>query len=234
MGQSSDAVITLVEEHLDDLAQQAHRRLGDVAGVAVTLASSEGDPVTVGSSTTLARQVDLVQFQFGNGPCLNALRGGGGQYVPDLSSDHRWGGYGPAAAQLGARSCVSVPVERAGAVIAVVKVYSARADGLSLEQRLLATGLSSEVAGTLGLALSLTANAHELDDRTAAMNTRRVIDLAIGIVMERGQCTPDAAFATLRTQSQHTNTSLWEVAQSVVAPFGGPADASAPFSLARN
>ena len=172
-----------------------------------------------------------MQFRIGFGPCLEALRGRGGLYVPDLFVE-RWGEYGRAAAALGVRCCVSIPVERAGEVLAVAKVYAAAVDGLSAEQRALAAELATEVAGTVGLARSLTAHARELDDRTRAMDTRRVIDLALGVIMERAHCSSDAAFSTLRRQSQHTNTPLADVARLVLAGLGEPVGTAAPFERA--
>ncbi len=230
MGTSSEAVIVLVADHLDEVATRFHQRLGDVAGVGVTMAADDG-PTTVGASTELARRVDHVQFQIGFGPCLEALRGHGGLYVPDLGIE-RWGEYGRAATELGVGCCVSVPVERDGEVLAVAKVYTAEVDGLSEEQRRLATVLATEVAGTIGLARSLTAHARELDDRARAMDTRRVIDLALGVIMERAHCSSDAAFATLRTQSQHTNVPLVEVARLVLAGLGETVQTAAPFQRA--
>ncbi|HEY5784278.1 MAG TPA: ANTAR domain-containing protein [Microlunatus sp.] len=231
MGRSSDAVIVMVADHLDELARNAHQRLGEVSGVAVTMASAAGRPTTVGASTELARDVDRVQFEIGFGPCLRALRGDGGAYVPDLGVE-RWGAYGRAAAALGVRCCVSIPVKRAGQVLAVTKVYAAEVDGLSSEQRQLAIAYAREVAGSIGLARSLTAQADELDDRTTAMNTRRTIDLAVGVLMERAQCSAEVAFATLKRQSQRLNTPVTEVAQSVISAFGVPADSVAPFERA--
>lgn len=218
----------MVADHLDELAQNAHRRLGDVSGVAVTMADAQARPVTVGASTELARDVDQVQFEIGFGPCLRALRGEGGAYVPDLGVE-RWGAYGKAAAALGVRCCVSIPMERGGEVLAVAKVYAAEVDGLSPEQRQLAVAYAREVAGSVGLARSLTAHAHELDDRTTAMNTRRTIDLALGVLMERAQCSAEAAYDTLRRQSQHTNTPVTELAQQVISAFGVPSGSVAPF-----
>jgi hypothetical protein len=171
-----------------------------------------------------------VQYDIGFGPGLRALRGDGGAYVPDLTVE-RWGAYGQAAAGLGVRCCVSIPVERAGDVVAVAKVYAAEVDGLTPAQRQLAVGLAAEVAGSIGLARTLTAQAHELDDRASAMDTRRTIDLAIGVVMERAQCSADVAFATLKQQSQHTNTPVTAVARTVVSAFGD-GGAAAPFDRA--
>jgi AmiR/NasT family two-component response regulator len=61
------------------------------------------------------------------------------------------------------------------------------------------------------------------------MDTRRVIDLAIGVIMERAQCSADVAFATLKEQSQHTNTPVTVVARTVVSGFGGASGDTAPF-----
>lgn len=228
MGRTADEVIVMVADHLDELARNAHRRLGEVSGVAVTMAHGDGRPTTVGASTGLARKVDQVQFEIGFGPCLRALRGEGGAYVPDLGVE-QWGAYGRAAAALGVRCCMSIPVERAGEVLAVAKVYAAEVDGLSSEQRRRADAYAREVAGSVGLARSLTAQARELDDRTAAMNTRRTIDLAIGVLMERTQSSADVAYDTLRRQSQQTNTPVTGIAQKVVSAFGVPSGSVAPF-----
>lgn len=231
-GQSTE-VLKLIDEYLDQVATDTHRRLGDVAGVAVTMADRTGRPVTVGSSTELARAVDELQYGIGHGPCLNALRGGGGEYIPSLGADTRWGRYGPEAAELGARSCQSVPVETHDAVVAVFKVYAGVVDGLSVEQRRLGRDAAQQVAGGITLAQTLTSTTAELGDRVAAMDSRRVIDLAVGVLIERTRCTADDAFALLRRYSQTRNVKLREVAVEVVdEAAGGPgrgAELRAPF-----
>jgi AmiR/NasT family two-component response regulator len=51
------------------------------------------------------------------------------------------------------------------------------------------------------------------------------------VVMERAQCSADVAFATLKQQSQHTNTPVTAVARTVVSAFGD-GGAAAPFDRA--
>jgi hypothetical protein len=227
-----DQVLVLIGDYLDQLAVQAHRGLGDVAGVAVTMADGAGHPLTVGASTDLARAVDRVQYEIGHGPCLHALRGGGGDYVPSLARDDRWGTYGPQAAALGAVSCVSVPVESGSAVLAVFKVYSGVEDGLDEEQRRAAVETAREVAGGIGLALTLVSTTAELSDRVKAMDSRRTIDLALGMLMERTGCTADDAFALLRRYSQTRNLKLRDVAAELIDPTGDRAGSGAPFARA--
>ena len=217
-GVSSVEVLTLVEGYLEDAATRTHDRLGDVAGVAITTAVAGGDPLTVGASTALAAEVDRVQYAIGVGPCLDALREGRETYVPDLGRDPRWAPYGVEAVGLGVRTSLSVPVVagRSG-VVGVVKVYASAVDGLDDEQRRRGRELALEVAGGLGLAATLVRTSLELDDRIEAMDTRRTIDLATGLLMGRLGCGPDEAFGLLRRESQNRNTKVHDVAAGLLA-----------------
>jgi GAF domain-containing protein len=230
LGAATSALVPLLSDYLDDLASRTAARLGEVAGVAVTLGVADG-PLTVGASSDLAADVDAIQYEVGVGPCLYALHEGIGMYVPDLANDHRWNDYGPRAAARGAASCVSIPVLLEGRPAAAFKVYASSLDGLSQTQRDLATSVAAEVAGGIGLARQLSLQAQTIDDRESAMDTRRVIDLALGVLMERSQCNANQAFTLLRKQSQNSNVKLRDVAGQVLATVEGAqvGDAKSPF-----
>jgi len=232
---ASHEVVPLLLDYLDDVAVRTAERLGPIGGVAVTM-EKESDPLTVGSSGTLPLKVDQLQYAIGKGPCLHALHTGEGLYVPDLARDERWDDYGPKAAALGAASCVSLPVLVAGRVAGVLKAYGREIDGISAEQREVVAEVAVEIAGGIALARRLALQARELDDRAAAMDTRRVIDLALGVLMERTGSDVEAAFALLRRYSQHYNVKLNDAARQVLgampgqspdlerAPFNSPVD----------
>lgn len=227
-----EASAPLLTTYLDSQALESHERLGEVAGVAVTLALNE-KPVTVGASRRLARDVDEMQYVIGRGPCLHALVTGDGLYVPDLGADERWGDYGPRAAALGAASCLSLPIDGERSPVGVFKIYSAEVDGLSESQRALGHTIAGQLTGGLGLAQLLATQAEELDHRVAAMDQRRTIDVAIGIVMERYRCGPEEAFARLRRESNDTNVKLRDTARALLESLGrGPATRPAPFRSA--
>ena len=210
----------LVADYLDDSAAHIHDRLGEVAGVAVSTAD-QSVPVTLGASTPLAAEVDLIQFDVGIGPCLEALRTGQTFYVPDLANDARWRDYGPKAAARGARSCLSMPVLADSGVVAVFKVYAGTVDGLTEDQRSTAELVAKEISGGYSLAVHLSRQAAELDDMTALLTHRRVIDLALGIMMERAHVPAEQAFSLLRTQSQRSNVKLHDVALTIVSTVPG-------------
>jgi GAF domain-containing protein len=229
-GPAQAALVPLLSDFLDDVATRTAARLVDVAGVAVTLKVAD-EPLTVGASNDLAADVDSIQYGVGVGPCLHSLREGVEMHVPDLGNDDRWEDYGPLAAARGAASCVSVPVYVAGRPAAVLKVYADRIAGISEEQRAIARSVAADVAGGIALAMHLSVQAHTLDDRASAMDTRRAIDLALGVLMERAGCDADGAFALLRQQSQASNVKLRTVAQQVLATVAvtPDGDISAPF-----
>lgn len=232
VGRAAAALVPLLSDYLDDVSHRTESRLGAVAGVAVTV-SLDNEPWTVGASNELAAEVDQIQYEVGVGPCLLALREGVTSYVPDLAADERWSTYGPRAAARGAASCISVPVILDHASVAAVKVYAGKVDGLSVGQQEEARAVALEVAGGIRLAVTLGEQAQLLDDREAAMQTRRAIDLALGILMERRQCGAAEAFSLLRTLSQHQNIKLREAAQQVLSSVDGatPDDVRAPFRL---
>ena len=229
-GNAAAALVPLLSDYLDDVSDRTAARLGPVAGVAVTL-SVDGEPWTVGASNDLAAEVDLIQYEVGVGPCLLALREGVSTYAPDLASDDRWDSYGPRAAAHGAASCISVPVTVDESPVAVVKVYSGQVDGLSEEQQATTRAVALEVAGWIRLAVTLGEQAQLLDDREAAMHTRRAIDLALGVLMARRECSASEAFSTMRALSQNQNIKLRDAAQQVLGSVPGATerDARAPF-----
>jgi GAF domain-containing protein len=229
-GAAGAALVPLLSDYLDDVAARTAARVGDVAGVAVSMRVDDA-PMTVGASNEFAAEVDQIQYEIGVGPCLYALQEGIVMYVADLAADRRWQSYGSRAAAHGAASCISVPVMVGQRPVAVLKVYSGAVDGLDPDQQAAAATAAADVAGGIGLAMHLTSQARALDDRESAMDTRRTIDLALGILMERNRTDAAEAFTLLKKYSQHSNVKLREVARQIVAtvPQAGDGDLKSPF-----
>ena len=53
----------------------------------------DGRPVTVACSDELASQVDELQYQLGDGPCLHALRQGSVVRIDDTAKRADWPGF---------------------------------------------------------------------------------------------------------------------------------------------
>lgn len=83
---------------------------------------------------------------------------------------------------------------------------------------------AEEQPGSASLAEQLVAACHEVEHLRLALANSRMIGMAMGIVIERQECTPDGAFAVLRRISQCENRKLHEVARDVVASGQLPGD----------
>ena len=127
---------------------------------------------------------------------------------------------------------MSLPVRVADRVEAVLKAYGREIDGVSDAQQDLLATVAIEISGGIALARRLTDQARELDDRAAAMDTRRVIDLALGILMERTSCDARAAFELLRRYSQTYNVKLNAAARQILHTMPGANETAdqAPFN----
>ena len=76
----------------------------DVAGISLLAGAGVTTPVY---SHPLALEVDSVQYETGEGPCLDAITKDTIVYAEDLAEDPRWPIFGPSAARLGMRSLLS-------------------------------------------------------------------------------------------------------------------------------
>ena len=176
----------------------------------------EGDEVTARACTDpIVAEVDALQLRTGEGPCLDAVAHRLPSYASELGTDTRWPNFGPAAASLGMRSLLAIPMAAPG-TSGAINLYARYPDAFGVIDR--ARGLL--LASMAGFACSA-ARLHEDEERRAenlhaALVTRELIGQAQGILIERERITGDQAFHILRQASQHLNVKLREVAQDLI------------------
>lgn len=111
----------------DRLCRSCVELLG-VDGAAISLVY-EGDlQGTFGTSAARSRALSELQFTYGEGPCLDAVRLAGPVLVADLADtrEDRWPAYTPTALQLGARSVFALPVTSATFQLGALNLYRDR------------------------------------------------------------------------------------------------------------
>jgi GAF domain-containing protein len=160
-------------------------------------------------------EIDALQQQFGEGPCLDAVSQRLIFYADDLSDDARWPHFGPPATAVGIRSVLALPLVTNGR-LGALNLYARYPAAFGVVDR--AKGVL--LASLAGLAVSA-ARSHEDEERRSehlnlALGTREVIGQAQGILMERERITPGQAFDILRHASQRLNRKLRDVAQDLV------------------
>jgi GAF domain len=104
-----------------------------VDGAAISLMYGGTTKGTFGSSGELSRQLDEMQFTYGEGPCLDAFRGGSPVLLSDVDDerDQRWPAFTRAAAASGVHSVFALPVRVARSPIGALDLFSSRPGPLS-------------------------------------------------------------------------------------------------------
>jgi hypothetical protein len=95
--------------------------------------------------------------------------------VDELRNRHAW-------------RCAPCCRPRTVVAAAVLKVYASSSDGLSHPNAIWPPRSRLMSPAGIGLARQLSIQAHAIADRESAMDTRRAIDLALGVLLERTQC----------------------------------------------
>lgn len=160
-------------------------------------------------SGQLPHQVDAVQNEVGEGPCLDAVYEQQTVRVSDLRSSDRWPRFSARAAELGVLSMLSFQLYVEGDNLGSLNLYAREANAFDDE---------SEHVGLLFAAHAAVAfaDAQQMEQLKAALASRDVIGQAKGILMERLKVTPDQAFLLLSKVSQETNTKLHDLAEQLV------------------
>ena len=175
-------------------------------------------PTTVVSTDRLALDADESQYRHGHGPCLHAARTGELVEVADTRTDLRWPDYMARAAERGALSSLSVPldIDADEQVSGALNVYAREADAFDEGARAAATRFGPYAAVAAGNLHAYHSARSMADNLRVALEGRAVIDQAKGILMERFRLTPDEAFQRLAEMSMSANRKVRDIAEHLV------------------
>lgn len=211
---------TTVAGVLQEVVLTARTVLPHADLVSVTLRNGDGEFFTPVHTEPLALDLDKLQYEYGEGPCVEAARRSGPGYAvsDDLAVDPRWTRFGPAAARLGMCAVLATsllpnaePPEMSGAL----NVYSRRTGGFDEADRTLALLLATHASLALAHVEAVTFAELQATNMRKAIDSRDVIGQAKGILMGRRGITSGDAFDLLRRTSQDLNIKLVDLAQTL-------------------
>src|SRR6478752_10876316 len=162
-----------------------------------------------------ATKADLLQYDMGFGPCVDAVRADSVYVSGDVASDERWLEWGARVhSELGVRSVLSQRLRLSGdaGVIAGLNIYSPTADAFDEHAR--AIGLVFATHG--GLLMNTMLANDRARNLMRALESNREIGVAIGVLMHEHRLSRGQAFDVLRAASQDSNRKLADVAVEVV------------------
>lgn len=193
-------------------------RLLDVASAGLLLADGGGVLHVMAASSESARDLELLQLQREQGPCLDCYRDGVVVLVPDLGLEHaRWPLFVAAATAAGFASVHAVPMRLQDTVLGSLNLFGTEVGALNAED----LSLAQAFAHVASVALIAGKSARDKDTINAqlqsALTSRVVLEQAKGVLSHLGKLDIDQAFAVLRLYARDHNQRLTDVAQAVVS-----------------
>jgi GAF domain-containing protein len=165
---------------------------------------------TPAASGFVPRRADELQYEFDEGPCLDAIRVQEQVRSGDIAADSRWPGWGRRVAdELGIRSMLCFRLFTNDETQGALNLYSSRFDGFTDQDAENGLGLAAHAAIAVTAAL-------EIEQLQAGIDGRDVIGQAKGMLMERFGLDSGRAFAVLARVSQQSNLKLRDASAELV------------------
>ncbi|GAB3438637.1 GAF and ANTAR domain-containing protein [Phycicoccus ginsengisoli] len=178
----------------------------------VTFLRPSRRPTTVAASSELPTEVDRIQYEEGEGPCLDAATGNAATVVEDLRQDTRWPAFAPrCVSETGVRSMLALRLPIGGDDEAALNLYASQAGAFTTAD----LSTASMFAPFAALAVQSSIHQQDVTNLEAALSSSRQIGTAIGIIMARDLVSADEAFERLRRSSQDFNRKLRDIAADV-------------------
>ena len=164
---------------------------------------------TAAATSDRAERAHSLQTELDEGPCLDAIAAEESFYlIGDTATDERWPRWCRIVADLGVRSVLSLRLETHTRRFGSLNLYGSVPKMFDADD----LAVASIFARHASIAV---ATSQETDGLQRAMDARKIIGIAMGILMERYSIDSDRAFHVLQRYSQTHNIKLREVAQQV-------------------
>lgn len=174
-------------------------------------------------SDARASQLDEIQYELDNGPCLHALRHQEIVVIADMDRDVDWPDWRDRALAEGVGSSLSVPVPviGVGGARAAFNFYSSKPAGFDKSAVQRALEMANRAVRAIALVSRVVEQETHVEQMRTALGSRSVIDQALGIVMGQNKCDANEAFVVLRRASHNRNLKLRHVAIEIVERASG-------------
>ncbi len=198
-------------QRIVDLAVQ---QLEHCEYAAISLVRPNNRVDTPASSHPVTLKVDAIQYDTGQGPCLDAIREAEVFTTGDLGEERRWPAFAhQAVAETGIRSMLCFRLFVQQETLGALNLYARGVDAFDDHDRVIGSLFAAHAA----LAMSSAEQRQHGEQLESALDSSRVIGMAIGILMEQTKVPRLRAFEILSAASQRNNVKLRDLAETVVA-----------------
>jgi GAF domain-containing protein len=196
----------------------------------VSIVHPHGRIDTHAANDDVSSVVDGIQYETGQGPCLEAIQNHESYLIDDLTAEDRWPEFSRRAVEeTGVRSMLAMRLFVEEGSLGALNLYSRKPEAFDEHARAVGAVLAAHAA----VAITSSRERERAEHLERALESNREIGIAIGILMARGLHSREQAFDALRRASQRLNVKLRDIA-SAVADTGALPDAERSSSRRRS
>src|SRR3954462_10213696 len=223
---SEDLVNTL--ERLAEVLQTQQTLGGALAGIAEAAAASvpgcdaatiaisiEGRPATAGMTARVALELDMVQYDTDDGPCLTTFRTMNTVRLDLTEKNDPFPHFAVAAQRRGVRSVLSVPATWGQEVVGTLNLYS-RSGPFDESAATVATVLAAQVAIAVSRSPEFASARAVVEEAQRNAEDDVEVSLATGLLMSTQDCTVEQAEGLLREAAAHDEQTILQIAQRII------------------
>jgi hypothetical protein len=210
-----------VRDTLQSILALALRSIPGCHAASITVLDAKEQPSTIAGTDEKTYELDRRQYLLHDGPCMDAARRQQVHRWNLHDAEQRWPDFTSLAEEMGLRSYLSAGLGLAGRRLGALNLSSHDSDGFSqLDEDLISLFTVPAAAAIVVVGRYLEARdlAAQLEQ---ALQSRAVIDYAIGIIMAESRCDADQAFTMLTRASNNRNIKLRDLATEIVTQVGG-------------
>lgn len=198
-----------LDETLEAVVKAACVSVSGFDHVGISVLHRDGTAETKAATGALVWELDALQYDLGEGPCMEAMQSEAVVIAERLRHDQRWPRYGPAAVKAGIRAQLGVRLCADDRTLGALNFFATSVDTIDPDAICVAQIFATHAALAFG-------RAQREDELTEGMHTRERIGVAVGLTMGRYQVDRHRAFQFLVRASSTSNTKLRVVAAEVV------------------
>jgi GAF domain-containing protein len=185
---------------------------GDAATVALSI---EGRPITAAMTARFALELDLVQYDTHDGPCLTSLRTMSSLRLDVAEEDQAFPHFTREARLRGVRGVLSVPATWGDDVVATLNLYS-RTGRFDETAASVAAVLSAQVAIAVSRSPEFVAARSVVEHGQRDLEDQAEVQVATGLLMVNEACTAEQAEGLLRSAAAQDEETVVEIARRII------------------
>src|SRR5215207_7880640 len=184
----------------------------DAATIAISIG---GRPATAAMTGIVALELDMVQYDTDNGPCLTSFRTASTLRLDLYEHGEAFPHVAMAAQRMGVRAVLSVPATWGGETIATLNLYS-RTDPFDESAETVAAVLAAQVAIAVSRSADFAASRAVAEEAQRRTDDQSQISLATGLLISSQNCTREQAEGLLRQASAEDEQTILQIAQRII------------------